>query len=162
MQESQDSWRPLPFIDMMTYLSWKAVLTVHALTATFDMLPHGHRGNISRNAFTKIQCDLCSFWQQFHGKSVNTSTDKEADLCAVYISKHSDKFLYKFYGTIHRSSNLQPGCYCHLHFSWQSHSFIYTVVIEPDSSMTYMCRDGTIYVYNIACTTACVLRISVV
>lgn len=29
---------------MMTYLSWKAVLTVHAFTALFDMLHHGHRG----------------------------------------------------------------------------------------------------------------------
>lgn len=44
MQESQDSQRPFPFINMMTYLSWKAVLTVHAFTALFDMLHHGHRG----------------------------------------------------------------------------------------------------------------------
>lgn len=108
-------------------LSWKAVFTVHAFVAVFDMLPHEHGGNISRNAFTKIYCDLCSFWQQFHKKSVNTSTDKEADSFAVYISKYSDEFLYAFYEVIHRANNLQPGCYCHLHFSWQNHNSFYTV-----------------------------------
>lgn len=146
----------------MTCLSWKAVLTVQAFTAVFDMLPHGHRGNISRNTFTKIECDLSSYRQQFHGKSVNTSTDKEADLCAVYIIKYSDKFWYKFYDAIHRNSNLQLGCYCCLHFSWQNRFSIYMVALEPDPLMIYMCKDGIIYMYNIVYATVWVLRISVV
>lgn len=136
MQESLDSWRPLPFINVMIQLSQKTVLTVHAFMAIFDTLPHGHRSNISRKTFTKPLCDLWRFWQHFHRKSLNTSTDKEADLCADYTRTHSDKFLYKFCETIHRISK-QSGCCCRLHFSFQKHHFIvYMVVLEPDSSWT--------------------------
>lgn len=59
-------------------------------------------------------------------------------------------------------SNLKPGCHCRLHFSWQNHSFIYMVALERDPSVTYICKDGTIYMYNIAYTTLCVVRFSVV
>lgn len=59
------------------------------------------------------------------------------------------------------SMTLCTGCYCHLHFSWQCHSFIYPVVLEPDPLMTYTCKGGNISIYNAAHTNVCVLGISV-
>lgn len=136
MWESHNSWRPLPFINMVTYLSQKAVLTVHAFMAVLDMLPHGHKNNIPRKTFTKPYWDLCRFWQQFHRKSLNISTDKEADCVLTTFRTYSDKFLYKFCETVHRISK-QWGCCCRLYFSFQKHtSIVYMVALEPDSSWT--------------------------
>lgn len=39
--------------------------------------------------------------------------------------------------------------------------FIYSVVLEPDPVMTYVCRDVTIYIYHVIYINECVLRISV-
>jgi len=59
------------------------------------------------------------------------------------------------------SKAVYTGCYCHLHFSWQWCSFMYSVVLEPDPVMTYICKDVAIYIYHIVYTNECVLRISV-